>query len=78
MVYEKDVIKKSSLVLAPVFLLLATPFISQIESWIISFLLLFFLNALFTFYQKERPFSHVFNANFLIGTIFSNFKSIYL
>ena len=69
MIYEKDVIKKSSLVLAPVFLLLTTPFIFQIESWIISFLLLFFLNTLFTFYQKERPFSYAFNANFLIGCI---------
>ncbi len=69
MVYEKDVIKKSSLVLAPVFLLLATPFISQIESWIISFLLLFFLNTLFTLYQKERPFLYAFNASFLIGCI---------
>jgi|TARA_B100000959_G_scaffold112105_1_gene118191 hypothetical protein len=69
MIYEKDVIKKNSLVLAPVFLLLATPFISQIESWIISFLLLFFLNTLFTLYQKERPFLYAFNASFLIGCI---------
>jgi len=69
LIYEKDVIKKNSLVLAPVFLLLGTPFVSQVDGWIISFLLLFYLNALFSSYQKDRPFSESFNANFLLGTI---------
>ena len=40
LIYEKDVIKKNNLVLAPVFLLLGTPFISHVDEWIISFLLL--------------------------------------
>ena len=69
LIYEKDVIKKNNLVLAPVFLLLGTPFISHVDEWIISFLLLFYLNILFSAYQKDNPFSESFNANFLLGTI---------
>ena len=69
LIYEKDVIKKNNLVLAPVFLLLGTPFISHVDEWIISFLLLFYLNILFSAYQKDKPFSESFNANFLLGTI---------
>jgi len=69
LIYEKDVIKKNNLVLAPVFLLLGTPFISHLDEWIISFLLLFYLNILFSAYQKDKPFTESFNANFLLGTI---------
>jgi len=69
LIYEKDVIKKNNLVLAPVFLLLGTPFISHVDEWIISFLLLFYLNILFSAYQKDKPFTESFNANFLLGTI---------
>lgn len=78
LIYEKDVIKKNSLVLAPVFLLLTTPFITQVDSWIISFFLLFYLNALFSSYQKDRPFSESFNANFLLGTIVLFYSDILL
>jgi len=67
--YEKDVIKKNNLVLAPIFLLLGTPFISNLDGWIISFVLLFYLNTLFSAYQKDRPFSQCFNANFFLGSI---------
>ena len=55
--------------MAPVFLLLGTPFISHVDEWIISFLLLFYLNILFSAYQKDKPFTESFNANFLLGTI---------
>ena len=78
LIYEKDVIKKNSLVLAPVFLLLGAPFVSQVDGWIISFLLLFYLNALFSSYQKDRPFSESFNANFLLGTIVLFYSDILL
>ncbi|MBC8266625.1 MAG: hypothetical protein H8E84_06625 [Flavobacteriales bacterium] len=78
LIYEKDVIKKSNLVLAPVFLLLSTPFITQIDSWVISFLLLFYLNILFSAYQKDRPFSQSFNANFLLGIIAVFYSNILL
>jgi len=67
--YEKDVIKKNNLVLAPIFILLGTPYISNLDGWIISFTLLFYLNTLFSAYQKDRPFSHSFNANFILGLI---------
>ena len=78
LIYEKDVIKKNNLVLAPVFLLLGTPFISHVDGWIISFLLLFYLSALFSAYQKDRPFSQSFNANFLLGTISIFYSEILL
>lgn len=69
LIYEKDVIKKSSLVVAPVFLLLCTPFISQADAWIASFLLIFYLNTIFACFQKEKPFALAFNANFLLSII---------
>lgn len=69
LIYEKDVIKKSSLVVAPVFLLLCTPFLSQVDAWIVSFLLIFYLNTIFACFQKDKPFSLAFNANFLLSTI---------
>ena len=69
LIYEKDVIKKSSLVVAPVFLLLCTPFLSQVDDWIVSFLLIFYLNTIFACFQKDKPFSLAFNANFLLSTI---------
>lgn len=69
LIYEKDVIKKNSLVVAPVFLLLCTPFLSQVDAWIVSFLLIFYLNTIFACFQKDKPFSLAFNANFLLSTI---------
>ncbi len=69
LIYEKDVIKKSSLVVAPVFLLLCTPFLSQADAWIVSFLLIFYLNTIFGCFQKDKPFSLAFNTNFLLSTI---------
>ena len=78
LIYEKDVIKKNSLVLAPVFLLLGTPFIIQADTWIISFFLLFYLNILFSAYQKDRPFSQVFIANFLLAIIALFYSDILL
>ncbi len=69
LIYEKDVIKKSSLVVAPVFLLLCTPFLAEANGWIVSFLLIFYLNIIFGCFQKDKPFSLAFNANFLLSTI---------
>lgn len=78
LIYEKDVIKKNSLVVAPVFLLLCTPFISHPDAWIVSFLLLFYLNILFSGFQKERPFALGFNSNFLLGSITLFYSNIIL
>ncbi len=69
LIYEKDVIKKSSLVVAPVFLLLCTPSLSQADAWLVSFLLIFYLNTVFACFQKDKPFSLAFNANFLLSVI---------
>lgn len=69
LIYEKDVIKKNSLLVAPVFLLLCAPFLSEVNGWIISFLLIFYLNTLFACFQKDKPFALGFNANFLLSTI---------
>lgn len=69
LIYEKDVIKKSSLLVAPVFLLLCTPFLSQADAWIVSFLLIFYLNNIFGSFQKDKPFSLAFNTSFLLSTI---------
>ena len=69
LIYEKDIIKKNSLVVAPISLLFYTPFISNVDDWIVSFALLFYLNTIFACFQKEKPFSLSFNANFLISSI---------
>lgn len=69
LVYEKDVIKRNALILAPTFYLLTTPLPFSLPVWIISFLLLFYFNILLSTYQKQNPFQQVFNANFLLGTI---------
>lgn len=78
LIYEKDVIKKNSLVVAPVFLLLGTPFLSQADAWIVSFLLLFYLNTLFAAFQKDKPFSLGFNASFLLASIALFYSDIIL
>ena len=69
LIYEKDVIKKNSLVVAPVFLLLCTPFLAKADAWIVSFILIFYLNKIFSCFQKDKPFSLAFNANFLLSAI---------
>ena len=73
LIYEKNIIRKENLVLGFVFLLLCTPFVNTVSEWITSFFLLFFLNSILETYQKEHPFSHVFNA----GVILSVFSFIF-
>jgi hypothetical protein len=70
LVYEKNIIRKDNLVLGFVFILLCTPFVNTVTEWIISFFLLFFLNSIIETYQKEYPFSQVFNAGIIVS-IFS-------
>ena len=70
LVYEKNIISKENLVLGFVFILLCTPFVNTVTEWIISFFLLFFLNSIIETYQKEYPFSQVFNAGIIVS-IFS-------
>jgi len=70
LVYEKNIIRKENLVLGFVFLMLCTPFVNTVSEWIISFFLLFFLNSILETYQKEYPFTQVFNASIILS-IFS-------
>ena len=70
LVYEKNIIRKDNLVIGFVFLLLSTPFTNIPSEWFASFFLLFFLNYIFETYQKEYPFSQIFNAAFILS-IFS-------
>ena len=67
LIYEKNIIRKDNLVLGFVFLMLCTPFVNTVSEWIISFFLLFFLNSILETYQKEYPFSQVFNAGIIVS-----------
>ena len=70
LVYEKNIIRKDNLVLGFVFLMLCTPFTNTVSEWVISFFLLFFLKSLLETYQKEYPFTQLFNSGIIIS-IFS-------
>jgi hypothetical protein len=67
LIYEKNIIRKDNLVLGFVYLLICTPFSNMLTEWFVSFSLLFFLNYIFESYQKEHPFSQIFNAVFILS-----------
>ena len=64
LVYEKNIIKKDNLVLGFVYVSLCAPFYNSVNTWLISFILLFYINYLFDNYQKDYPLSEIFNATF--------------
>jgi hypothetical protein len=81
LIYEKNIIRKDNLVLGFVYLLLCTPFINTVSEWFASFFLLFFLNYILETYQKEYPFSQIFNATVilsLLSFVFPNLLSLAL
>lgn len=69
LIYDKDIIKKRNFVLAFVFLLLNTTFVTNHKMMLISFVLLFFLNFLLQLYKQKQPFSIVFNAGILLSIL---------
>ena len=69
LIYEKNIIKKDNLVLGVTYILLCTPFYNTITHWFISFALLFYINYLFASYQKDYPFSYIFNASFILSIL---------
>jgi len=69
LIYDKDIIKKPNFVLAFVFLLLNTTFVTNHKMMLISFVLLFFLNFLLQLYKEKQPFSIVFNAGILLSIL---------
>ena len=69
LIYEKNIIRKENLILGFVYLLICTPFVNTSTEWFVSFFLLFFLNYIFESYQKEYPFSQIFNAVFILSIL---------
>ena len=69
LIYEKNIIRKENLILGFVYLLICTPFVNTLTEWFVSFFLLFFLNYIFESYQKEYPFSQIFNAVFILSIL---------
>tara|TARA_Y100000589_G_scaffold323076_1_gene357064 strand:+ start:7369 stop:8298 length:930 start_codon:yes stop_codon:yes gene_type:complete len=69
LIYEKNIIKKDSIVLACCYVLLSAPYDNSLANLIINFSLLFFVNYLFSSYQKDFPLSNFFNATFIISCI---------
>ena len=69
LIYEKNIIRKDNFVLGFVYLLICTPFTNTLSEWFVSFFLLFVLNYIFETYQKEYPFSQVFNAVFILSIL---------
>ena len=68
-VYEKDIIRKESLIVGFVFILSSAGFVSAFEEWVSSLILLYIFNFLVDSYQKENPFSQFFNASLLLGSL---------
>tara|TARA_B100000927_G_scaffold98366_2_gene79593 strand:+ start:19138 stop:20070 length:933 start_codon:yes stop_codon:yes gene_type:complete len=73
--YEKNIIKKENILIAWVFILTSTPFVNNVELWIASFAVLFMTNLLFSSYQKDQPFSYIYNASFIIALVSFFFPS---
>ena len=69
LIYENNVIKKNNLIIAPTYLLLTTPFLSEPKLWICGLLLLFFLINLLKCYQKDYPLKQLFNAGSIIAIL---------
>ena len=73
LIYEQDVIKKPSIILSFVFVILNTIFFDKYKLDIAviavsaSFLLLFFLKYLLTLFKTKKPYKNVFNSVLLIS-----------
>ena len=69
LIYGKNIIKKDNLVVGSVFILISNFFYNNIEVWIAGFILLFLLDFLIDSYQKDYPFSQIFNASILLSCL---------
>ena len=69
LIYEKDVIKKPNFVIAVVFLLLNTTFITNHKMVLFSFGMLVFLDHILSLYKQKQPFSLVFNAGIILSIL---------
>ena len=69
LIYEKSIIKKDNLVVGVTYFIMCSPFLNNINSFLISFFLLFYIFYLFDSYQKEYPLSQYFNASIIISIL---------
>tara|TARA_B100001287_G_scaffold124310_1_gene104781 strand:+ start:8616 stop:9557 length:942 start_codon:yes stop_codon:yes gene_type:complete len=69
MIYEKNVLKKESVVISFVYVALTAPFFKSIHLGIASLLILFLFSSMIDGYQKEQPFSQYFNSSFILGVL---------
>ena len=69
LVYEKDVIKKRNFIIAFVFLLLNTTFVTNLNIVLISFALLLFVYYLLSLHKQKEPYALVFNAGVILSIL---------
>lgn len=69
LIYEKNILKKENILIGWVLMLTGTPFINDVESWIALFAVLFMNKFLFASYQKDFPFSQLYNSSFILGLV---------
>ena len=67
LIYEKNILKKENILIGWIFVLLSTPIINNVKLWLTLFAFLFMTKFLFSSYQKDRPFSQLYNASFILG-----------
>ena len=66
MIYEKNVLKKESVVISFVYVALTAPFFKSIYLGVASVLMLFLFSNMIDGYQKEQPFTQYFNSSFYL------------
>ena len=69
MIYEKNVLKKESVVISFVYVALTAPFFKSIYLGVASVLMLFLFSNMIDGYQKEQPFTQYFNSSFILGVL---------
>ena len=81
LIYERNIIRKDNLVIGFVFVLVSSSFNTNVNLLFSAFLMLFFFSFLIESYQKEMPFSQLYNASFLLSImtfIYPNLIFLYL
>lgn len=69
LIYDKSMLKISSVLPATLMLLMSVVFWYS-PLWIVHFLLLFFMQKLYSIYQIEKPYSLLFDAGLILGICF--------
>jgi hypothetical protein len=69
LLYDKAILNKSSILPASLVLFTSVVFWYS-PLWLVHFLLLFFLQKLFSIYQIEKPYAYLFDAGLILGVCF--------